>query len=198
MFNLMCFLTMSQFLWFLRRFSRSVGGCVLSTDGPRKDRRHTVQVSFLRRFIRVAVVCSSQRGDNYCNAGRPESVAMAIPNRPGKERHLDVTSGMVFLRESAMTSQRVRELGPPFVAPRRAVLRPCVGSSKSRLRSCLQRLAGSFYDSQASVAPLSFHLVWPSPPLAGGWWRWRWRWRWRMCGRHLAGAAPESFFKVIP
>ena len=25
-----------------------------------------------------------------------------------------------------------------------------------------------FYDSQASVAPLSFHLVWPSPPLAGG------------------------------
>ena len=49
---------------------------------------------------------------------------------------------MVFLRESAMTSQRVRELGPPFVAPRRAVLRPCVGSSKSRLKSCVQRLAG--------------------------------------------------------
>ena len=65
MFNLMCFLTMSQFLWFLRRFSRSVGGCVLSTDGPRKDPRHTVQVSFLRRFIGVAAVCSSQRGEKH-------------------------------------------------------------------------------------------------------------------------------------
>ena len=37
-------------------------------------------------FIRVAVVCSSQRGDNYCNAGRSECVAMANPNRFGKER----------------------------------------------------------------------------------------------------------------
>ena len=63
MFNLMCFLTMSQFLWFLRRFSRSVGGCVLSTDGPRKDPRHTVPVSKNRRFIGVAAVCSSQRGE---------------------------------------------------------------------------------------------------------------------------------------
>ena len=94
-----------------------MGGCVLFANGPRKDPRHTVQISFLRRFKRLAAVCSSQRRDNYCNAGRPESVAMAIPNRPGKERHLDVTSGMLFLRESAMTSQRVRELGPPFVAP---------------------------------------------------------------------------------
>ena len=74
----------------------------------------------------------------------------------------------MFLRESAMTSQRVRELGPPFVAPRRAVLRPCVGSSKSRLKSCVPTAFGFFYDSQASVAPLSFHLVWPSPPLAAG------------------------------
>ena len=63
MFNLMCFLTMSQFLWFLRRFSRSVGGCVLSTDGPRKDPRHTVPVSKNRRFIGGAAVCSSQRGE---------------------------------------------------------------------------------------------------------------------------------------
>ena len=191
MFNLMCFLTMSQFLWFLRRFSRSVGGCVLFTDGPRKDHRLTVQVSFLRRFIRVAAVCSSQRGDNYCNAGRPESVAMAIPNRPGKERHLDVTSGMVFLRESAMTSQRVRELGPPFVAPRRAVLRPCVGSSKSRLKSCVQGLAGFLrFAGFCCTTFVSPCLAQPSI----GWWRWRWR----MCGRHLVGAAPKSFFKVIP
>ena len=162
MFNSLCFLTMFQFLWFLRRFSRSVGGCVLSIDGPRKDPRHTVQVSFLRRFIRVAAVCSSQRGDNYCNAGRPESVAMAIPNRPGKERHLDVTSGMVFLRESAMTSQRVRELGPPFVAPRRAVLRPCVGSSKSRLKSCVQRLAGFFTIRRLLLHPFRFTLSGPA------------------------------------
>ena len=188
----MCFLTMSQFLWFLRRFSRSVGGCVLSTDGPRKDPRHTVQVSFFCRFIRVAAVCSSQRGDNYCNAGRPESVTMATPNRPGKERHLDVTSGMVFLRESAMTSQRVRELGPPFVAPRRAVLRPWVGSSKSRLKSCVQRLAVFLRFAGFSCTTLFVSLCLAQPSI--GWWRWRWRMR----GRHLAGAAPKSFFKVIP
>ena len=192
MFNLMCLLTMSQFLWFLRRFSRSVGGCVLSTGGPRKDPRHTVQVSFLRRFIRVAAVCSSQRGDNYCNAGRPESVAMAIPKRPGKERHLDVTSGMMFLRESAMTSQRVRELGPPFVAPRRAVLRPCVGSAKSRLKSCVQRLAGFFTIRRLLLHHTFRFTLFGQPSI--GWWRWRWR----MCGRHLVGAAPKSFFKAIP
>ena len=65
MFNSMRFLTRSQFLWFLRRFSRSLGGCVLSTDGPRKDRRHAVQVSLLRRFLGVAAVCSSQRGEKH-------------------------------------------------------------------------------------------------------------------------------------
>ena len=49
----------------LAPFSRSVGGCVLFTDGPRKDPRHTVQVSFLRRFIGAAAVCSSQRGEKH-------------------------------------------------------------------------------------------------------------------------------------
>ena len=52
MFNLRCFLTMSQFQWFLRCFSRSVGGCVLSTDGPRKDHRHTVQMILPSSFYK--------------------------------------------------------------------------------------------------------------------------------------------------
>ena len=65
--------------------------------------------------------------------------------------------------EPAGSGARAAVCGSP-----RAVLRPCVGFSKSRLKSCFQQLAGSFYDSLAFVAPLSFHLVWPSPPLAGG------------------------------
>ena len=142
MLNLMCFLTMSQFLWFLRRFSRSVGGCVLSTDGPRKDHRLTVQVSFLRRFIRVAAVCSSQRGDNYCNAGRPESVAMAIPQSARQRK----TFGR---HEWYGVSARKRNDEPAGSGARAAVCGfPSRGSLsvcrflKFRLKSCVQRLAG--------------------------------------------------------
>ena len=129
MFNLMCFLTMSQFLWFLRHFSRSVGGCVLSTDGPRKDPRHTVQVSCPRRIYKCGG-CLQQSAGWQLLQRRPVDICSPGKSQSARQRKAsEVTSVMALLHESAMASQRVRELGPPFVASCRAVLRPCVGSS---------------------------------------------------------------------